>query len=84
VDRGIFGRHALIRSVIRYLLSVLQPISVSLIGHSPAMKHSRTISKLGVRPEQFIFVCPSCKGIDTKEVKRVAARLLAGARLIRP
>ena len=36
------------------------------------MKHSRTISELGVRPEQFIFVCPSCKGVDTKEVKRVA------------
>jgi hypothetical protein len=36
------------------------------------MEHFRTISKLGVRPEQFIFVCPSCKGIDTKEVKRVA------------
>ncbi len=36
------------------------------------MKHFRTISKLGVRPEQLIFVCPSCKGVDTKEVKRVA------------
>ena len=36
------------------------------------MKHFGTISKLGVRPEQLIFVCPSCKGIDTKEVKRGA------------
>jgi len=36
------------------------------------MKHFRTISKLGVRPEQLIFVCPSCKGVDTKEVKRGA------------
>ena len=36
------------------------------------MKHFRTISKLGGRPEQLIFVCPSCKGVDTKEVKRVA------------
>jgi len=36
------------------------------------MKHFRTISKLGVRPERLIFVCPSCKGIDTKELKRVA------------
>jgi hypothetical protein len=36
------------------------------------MKHFRTISKLGVRQEQRIFVCPSCKGVDTKEVKRVA------------
>jgi hypothetical protein len=35
------------------------------------MKHFRTISKLGVRPEKQIFVCPSCKGVDTKEVKRV-------------
>ncbi len=31
------------------------------------MKHFRTISKLGVRREQLIFVCPSCKGVDTKE-----------------
>ena len=36
------------------------------------MKHVRTIEKLGVRPQQFIFVCPSCKGVDTKEGKRVA------------
>jgi len=36
------------------------------------MKHFRTISKLGVHPEQLIFVCPSCKGFDTKEVKRMA------------
>ena len=34
------------------------------------MKHFRTISNLGVRPEQLTFVCPSCKGVDTKEVKR--------------
>jgi hypothetical protein len=32
------------------------------------MKHFRTISKLGVRPEQLIFVCPSYKGVDTKEL----------------
>ena len=36
------------------------------------MKHVRTIAELGVRPRQFIFVCPSCKGINTKEGKRVA------------
>ena len=36
------------------------------------MKHFRTISKLGVRPEQLIFVCPSCKGVDSREVKWVA------------
>ena len=36
------------------------------------MKHFRTIPKFGVRPEQLIFVCPSCKGVDTREVKRVA------------
>jgi Zn ribbon nucleic-acid-binding protein len=36
------------------------------------MKHLRTIAKLGVRRKQFIFVCPSCKGVDTKEDKRVA------------
>jgi hypothetical protein len=36
------------------------------------MKHVRTIARLGVRPEQFIFVCPSCRGVDAKEAKRVA------------
>jgi hypothetical protein len=36
------------------------------------MKHSRTISKLGVRPARLIFVCPSCKAVDYKELKRVA------------
>jgi len=36
------------------------------------MKHLRTIPKLGVRLEKLIFVCPSCKEVDTKEVKRVA------------
>ena len=36
------------------------------------MKHFRTISRLGVRPEKFMFRCPSCKGVDTKEVKLVA------------
>jgi hypothetical protein len=34
------------------------------------MKHLRTLPKFGVRPEKLIFVCPSCKGIDTKEAKR--------------
>ena len=32
------------------------------------MQHLRTIPKLGVRPEKLIFRCPSCKGIDTKEL----------------
>ena len=36
------------------------------------MKHFRTISRFGVRPEQFMFRCPSCKGVDTRELKRVA------------
>jgi len=36
------------------------------------MNHLRTIAKLGVLPEQLIFLCPSCKGVDTREVKRVA------------
>jgi len=38
------------------------------------MQHLQTISELGVRPEQLIFVCPSCKGVDTKEVKRGGVR----------
>ena len=35
------------------------------------MKHLRTIPKFGVRLEQFIFVCPSCEEVDTKEAKQV-------------
>ena len=34
------------------------------------MQHRRTIPKLGARLEQFIFVCPSCEQVETKEVKR--------------
>ena len=30
----------------------------------------RTIPKLGTRLEQFIFVCPSCEQVETKEVRR--------------
>jgi hypothetical protein len=46
----------------------------TMLCHScgDTMKHFRTIAELGVRPKQFIFVCPSCKGVDTKEGKRVA------------
>jgi hypothetical protein len=32
------------------------------------MQHLRTIPKLGARLEQFIFVCPSCETVETKEV----------------
>ena len=34
------------------------------------MQHVRTIPKLGARLEQFIFVCPSCEQVETKEVER--------------
>jgi hypothetical protein len=37
------------------------------------MKHLRTLPKLGVRPEKLIFVCPSCKAVDTKEARKHAA-----------
>jgi hypothetical protein len=36
------------------------------------MKHFRTIAKHGIRPEQFMFLCPSCKAVDIKERKWVA------------
>ena len=36
------------------------------------MKRFRTIARLGVRPEQFMFRCPSCRGVDTREVRRAA------------
>jgi hypothetical protein len=37
-----------------------------------AMKRFRTIAKHGMRSQQFVFICPSCKGIDTREVTRAA------------
>jgi hypothetical protein len=36
------------------------------------MKHLRTLPQFGVRPEKLIFVCPSCKRVDTKEVNKLA------------
>ena len=30
------------------------------------MEHFRTIKELGMRPEQLIFVCPSCKEVAVK------------------
>ena len=47
-------------------------LTIVCLSCGDTMKHFRTISKLGVRPEQLIFVCPSCKGVDTKELMRVA------------
>ena len=46
----------------------------TIVCHScgDTMRHFRTISRFGVRPEQFMFRCPSCKGVDTRELKRVA------------
>jgi predicted metal-binding protein len=33
------------------------------------MQHLRTIPKLGARRETLIFVCHSCEGFDTKEMR---------------
>jgi hypothetical protein len=38
------------------------------------MKHLRTLPKLGVRQEKLIFVCPSCKGVGTKELMHTRHR----------
>jgi len=48
------------------------PPTIVCVCCGDTMKRVRTIAKLGMRPEQFIFLCPSCKGIDTREVKRAA------------
>ena len=37
------------------------------------MQLFRTIPKLGARLEQFMFACPSCEQIETKEVHKHAA-----------
>jgi hypothetical protein len=47
-------------------------LTIVCLSCGDTMKHFRTISRLGVRPEQLMFLCPSCKGVGTKEVKRVA------------
>jgi hypothetical protein len=33
------------------------------------MKQCRTIPKLGLRLELLIFVCPSCKEVEAKELR---------------
>jgi hypothetical protein len=33
------------------------------------MKPRRIIPKLGLRPELLIFVCPSCKEVEAKELR---------------
>jgi hypothetical protein len=33
------------------------------------MKQCRTIPKLGLHPELLIFVCPSCKEVEAKELR---------------
>ena len=43
------------------------PIIVCL-SCGDTMKYLCKIPKLGVRPEKLIFHCPSCKGVDTKEL----------------
>jgi hypothetical protein len=56
-------------------LSPLYPLgtrTIVCLSCGDTMKHFRTIAKLGVRPEQFMFACPSCKAVDTKEVKWAA------------
>jgi hypothetical protein len=37
------------------------------------MKPVRTIPKLGVHPEWLVFVCPSCKGLETKKTRTTAS-----------
>jgi predicted metal-binding protein len=32
------------------------------------MQNLRSIPKLGVRREQLVFVCPSCKAVEAKEL----------------
>jgi hypothetical protein len=39
------------------------------------MRHLRTIPQFGVRLEKLIFVCPSCKEVDTKELISAAGNL---------
>jgi hypothetical protein len=44
-----------------------------------AMKHLHTLVRLGVRREKLIFVCPFCKGVDTKELISMPHADRAGA-----
>jgi hypothetical protein len=42
--------------------------SLVCLSCGDTMKLFRAIPKLGARPEQLIFVCPSCNGVDTREL----------------
>ena len=54
--------------------SLLYPLETSIVCLScgDTMKRLRRMPALGVRSERFIFVCPSCKGVGTKELTWVA------------
>ena len=47
-------------------------LTMLCVSCGDTMQHVRTIAKPGMRPEQHIFVCPSCKAVDNKELTRVA------------
>jgi hypothetical protein len=65
--------YTLVTSAIERLPSVPDRARTMLcVSCCDTMKHFRTIAKLGVRPKQFFFACPSCKGVDTKEAQPVA------------
>jgi hypothetical protein len=32
------------------------------------MKYFRTIPRIGVNPERLLFLCPSCKEVETKKI----------------
>jgi hypothetical protein len=46
--------------------------TVLCVSCGQTMKHLRTITRLGIRPETHIFVCPFCQGVDYKELRKVA------------
>jgi hypothetical protein len=48
------------------------PLTLLCVCCGDTMQHSGTIFEFGVRPGRLIFVCPSCKAVDNKELKRVA------------
>jgi hypothetical protein len=59
------------RTAERLLLVPGTTLTMLCVSCGDAMKHARTIAKLGVLPQQFVFVCPSCKGVDAREGRLV-------------
>lgn len=46
--------------------------TIVCVACGETMRRFRTITKLSVCPEKYVFVCPFCNRVDYKEPRKVA------------